>query len=543
MLPGKKITPLDVLKMARRRAWLVILPPCVTLFAALVYSSTIPNMYQSNMLIAIVPQSVPDEIVRSTVTLRTEARLDAISVEVMSRANLAAMIEEHNLYPELRRTRPMEDVVGTMRANLVVGLEPMRRGVRGLEAPHAFHIRFTYGDPAVAAQITQLIGSRFVEQNAQDRGALAAATNQFLDQQLAEARRRLEEQERKLEIFRERHGKALPTQLPTNLQAIQSKQLQVQSLVESIARDRDRKLVLERLYREALAEPAPAPVVVPPPPVRPDASPTGTVAQQLAAARAELAGLESRYTANHPDVSRARRKVTELEAKAAGESPAAPAAPAAVAGATPTPAAAAPMDPARRERLREMAAEIESLDRQTEFKEREEVRVRAEIADYQSRVEAVPGLESEWVALTRDYDTNQAAYRDLLAKAEAARVAVNLEERQIGEQFRIVDPAGVPVHPVTSERLKINGIGLALGLFLGLGLAAFLEFRDTSYHTDADVLEVLALPVLASVPRIATAEDARRQSRRRMAMSVAGVVGVTVAGYITWLLKLWTSLI
>ncbi len=541
MLPGKKITPLDVLKMARRRAWLVILPPSVTLFAALVYSSTIPNMYQSNMLIAIVPQSVPDEIVRSTVTLRTEARLDAISVEVMSRANLAAMIEEHNLYPELRQTRPMDDVVATMRSNLVVGLEPMRRGMRGLEAPHAFHIRFTYGDPTMAAKITQLIGSRFVDQNAQDRGALAAATNQFLDQQLAEARKRLEEQERKLEAFRERHGKALPTQLPTNLQAIQSKQLQVQSLVESIARDRDRKLVLERLYREALAEPAPAPVVVQPPPVRPDASPTGTIPQQLAAARAELAGLETRYTANHPDVSRARRKVADLEAKAAAEAPAPPAPPTAVASATP--ATSAPMDPARRERLREMAAEIESLDRQTEFKEREEARVRAEIAEYQSRVEAVPGLESEWVALTRDYDTNQAAYRDLLAKAEAARVAVNLEERQIGEQFRIVDPAGVPVHPVTSERLKINAIGLAIGLFLGLGLAAFLEFRDTSYHTDADVLEVLALPVLASVPRIATAEDVRRQSRRRMAMSVAGVVGVTVAGYITWLLKLWTSLI
>ena len=179
--------------------------------------------------------------------------------------------------------------------------------------------------------------------------------------------------------------------MPTNLQAIQSKQLQVQSLVESIARDRDRKLVLERLYREALAEPAPAPVVVQPPPVRPDASPTGTIPQQLAAARAELAGLETRYTANHPDVSRARRKVADLEAKAAAESPAPPAPPTAVASATP--ATSAPMDPARRERLREMAAEIESLDRQTEFKEREEARVRAEIAEYQSRVEAVPGLE------------------------------------------------------------------------------------------------------------------------------------------------------
>jgi uncharacterized protein involved in exopolysaccharide biosynthesis len=200
-------------------------------------------------------------------------------------------------------------------------------------------------------------------------------------------------------------------------------------------------------------------------------------------------------------------------------------------------------DQARRENLRQMRAEIESLDRQIAFKDAEERRLRGEIAEYQRRVEAVPGLESEWVALTRDYDTQQAAYKDLLTKSTAAQLAEKLEDQDIGERFRIVDPAQVPVHPLASIRIRVNALGLGLGLMLGLGLAALLEFRDSSFRSDTDVMEVLSLPVLALVPRIETADEQRLRSRRRMAFSLTGVAGLAVAGYLTWTLKLWNSLI
>src|SRR5690606_9078973 len=142
---------------------------------------------------------------------------------------------------EARARMPINDVIAIMRNDLVVGLEPVRRGPRGPEPPHAFHVRFTYEDPQTAALVTEKIGAMFVEQNARGRGALAAATNAFLESELDQARKRLEEQERRLEAFRERHGKELPSQLQSNLEAARGLQLQVQSLVESIARDRDRK--------------------------------------------------------------------------------------------------------------------------------------------------------------------------------------------------------------------------------------------------------------------------------------------------------------
>jgi hypothetical protein len=171
-------------------------------------------------------------------------------------------------------------------------------------------------------------------------------------------------------------------------------------------------------------------------------------------------------------------------------------------------------DPRQRESLRQMKAEMESLDRQIAYKESEEVRLRAGVADYQSRIDAVPGLESEWLALTRDYETQQAEYKDLLTKSGNANLAKELEEQKIGETFRIVDPASVPVHPIPSVRGRINALGGGFGLALGVGILLLLELRDSSFRTDTDVMDVLGLPVLASVPYTETATEVARRQRR-----------------------------
>jgi len=537
MLPGKKIELTDILQMIRRRVWLIALPPVVTLFAALIYSSTVTNMYQSDMLIAIDPQRVPDAFVRSTVTLSTDQRLDAITVHVLSRTALQLIIEEFNLYESELRTTPMDEVVAKMRSKIEVALERPRPQWGMPSGPTAFHLRFTYGDPVVATAVTGRLGSSFVAQNTTDRGALAGATNRFLESQLDASRKTLEDQERKLEAFRQLHGQELPTQLQSNMQATVNTQMQIQSLVESVARDRDRKQMLERLYRDDLALANAAPALA--------ARPSGTAAptvlsaqQQLAEARASLAELELRYQADHPDVARARRLVLTQQQRADAEA-------ASLRARSDPPNSAVPVSvsPQQGERLRQSLAEIESLDRQIAFKESEERRLRSGVEEYQRRIEAVPGLESAWTSLTRDYDTQQAAYKELLSKSTAAKVSADLEHEEIGERFRIVDPARVPVHPLASLRGRYNAGGFALGLLFGAGLAFLLEWRDATFRSDSDVFDVLGLPVLASIPRVETAAEVALKQRRRLLVSSVGAVCVAAAGYLTWTLKLWTSLL
>jgi uncharacterized protein involved in exopolysaccharide biosynthesis len=135
MLPGKAITPHDILQIARRRAWLLIVPPVVTLFAALLVSSRVEDLYQSDMLIAVDPQRVPDDYVRSTVTLGVDRRISAIAVQVTSRTNLQRMIETYDLYTRERQAMSMDDVIALMQRNIEVEME----AAPGYDRPSAFH--------------------------------------------------------------------------------------------------------------------------------------------------------------------------------------------------------------------------------------------------------------------------------------------------------------------------------------------------------------------------------------------------------------------
>jgi polysaccharide chain length determinant protein (PEP-CTERM system associated) len=530
MLPGKEYTLADVWRLLRSYSWLVAVSVVVGAYAALVVSARLPDLYRSEMLVQIVPQRVPDSYVQSTVTMRTEDRLESLSQQVMSRTHLERLIQEFDLYPVERSKLPLEDVVEMMRLN--IGRELVRPSRN--EPAEAFYLRFTYPDARLATSVTARLGSLFIDQNARERGELAEQTNDFLAVQLAEARTQLEGQERKLEEFRQRHAGRLPSQLDFNMQAIQNTQLQLQALVESLARDRDRKLLLDRMYADASAEPLPVPAIPPNTGAAVDSMATATlsVAQQLEIARANLQKLLMRLTPQHPDVVRLKRLIEELERKVSADGTQPPGAVAPAVGES-------PQEVMRRERLRQMRAELESLDRQISFKESEERRLRALISDYQLKIAAVPALESEWIALTRDYDTLKAAYEKLLGKSEESKVAADLERRQIGEQFRILDPARIPAKPVSPDRLRINAIGTGLGLLFGLGLVVLLELRDTTFRTDGEVAALLALPVLAQIPIVETASDLRARRRRRLLSSLATICIVGIGGYVFWLMRLW----
>jgi len=532
MLPGKKYSPQDYVAVAKRYWWIVAGATTLGAFIGLTISATQTDVYLSEMLLQIVPQRVPDRFVPSTITSRTEDRMDSLEAQVKSRTQLERLIREFGLYGADQRSVPMEDVVAKMRT--AINVELIRPG-RNLPAD-AFHIRFSYESPELAARVTTALGNLFISQNARERGELAESTNEFLEVQLAEAKKRLEEQEAKVKQFRQRFAGRLPTQSDFNLQAIQTNQSQLQALVESIARDRDRRLMLERLYNDAAAEPLPTPPGVGITGSPADAAATASLpaSQQLPLARAVLARLEGRLTSEHPDVRLQRRLVNDLEKRAAEEAKQASTVASVAPAADTTPEALQ-----RRERLRTMKAELESLDRQMAFKENEERRLRTLVSDYSSRLEAIPGVESEWVSLTRDYETLQTSYENLLRKSEDAKVAADLERQQGGEQFKVVESARVATRPVGALRLQINAIGAGLGLVLGTGIVVLLFIRDTTFHSESDVLEVLALPVLAQVPFVVDQAEGKRRRRQRLVVAIAvGVAGVSGA-CVAWLMQLW----
>jgi polysaccharide chain length determinant protein (PEP-CTERM system associated) len=526
VLPGRKYTPEFILHVARRYRKALAASTLVGLLGGFVYAVWLPNRFRSETLILVVPQRVPEAYVRSTVTTPIEDRLRSLTQQIMSRTRLERIIEDFNLYASERGELPMEDIVEMMRRRIDV------QAVRG----DSFKLSFTSDDPQTAMKVTQRLATLFIDENLQDRTMMAEGTNQFLQSQLEEARARLVQHEKKLEVFRRRYSGQLPEQMQSNLQVMQSAQLQVTQVQESINRDRDRKLLIERQIAElqsAPRRPEPLPLVTD----RSSASSGGaaqqtlTAAQALSLAQEGLRQMELRLKPEHPDVVRQKRLIAELQEKVAAESLTRPLAPEAV---PPVPA-----DPEEARRLADLKVELENLNRQIASKQSEETRLRDTIIGYQARIEAVPGLQSELTELMRDYDTLQNQYKSLLMKNEESRIAANLERRSGGEQFRILDPARVPERPVSPNRSLIALAGLLTGLALGVGLCASLEFRDRSLRSDQDVMMVLALPVLASIPVITTNAERRRRRHLRLTLSATAVTLGLVGGLVAWKFLPW----
>ena len=501
MLPGKKYTPEDILMILRRRYWLLLVPLAVISAASSVVARSLTDWYRSETLILVVPQRVPENYVRSTVTSRIEDRLNSISQQILSRTRLERVIQDFDLYKEERRSGIMEDIVERMRNDIGVQV------VKG----DAFRVSYVGKDPRTVMKVTERLASLFVEENLKDRELLADGTNQFLEAQLEDARRRLSEQEKKVEAYRKRHSGELPTQLDSNLQAIQNTQMQIQSLMESLNNDRNRRLLVERQLADA-EEPLPA-VAAPSTPVTPvdgEGAQQLTAARQLDLARAQLKSMELRLKPEHPDIGLLKRRIRDLEKAAEAEALAAPV--------TPGPSRA---ELARQQRVESLRSEIEQLDQQIAQKLEEEKKLRAVSSSYQARVDAVPTRETELVELTRDYTTLQAMYSSLLQKREDSKLAANLERRQIGEQFKVLDPARIPERPFKPNRQLYYLGGIVFGLGIGLGIVAFLEYRDRSFRADQDVTRLLMLPVLAIVPVMQSDVERRRNFRRRVAANVA----------------------
>jgi len=509
----------NVVRILVRRRWLLLAPLGIGLAIGLVASKLMPEKYQSETMILVVPQRIPNEIVPRNNTETVADRLNTINDVILSRSRLERIIEDLHLYTE--RTSLMEDMVQRMRSDIKVKVE----------GKESFRVTYVSNTARTAQKVTDRLASLYIEENLRDQANLSESTNQFLESSLEEAKGRLLAQEKKLEEYKNHHAGELPSQQQANLQAIQSAQSQLQAVSESTNRARERRILIERQLADAQELPVASRPTESSSSVDENAGALST-AQQLDSAQKTLAAARTRYTPDHPDVKRLERTVSDLEAKLKDESKRAPAA-----------AATRIMSPAeasRQRQLNELNAQIEVIDHQIASNQEEEKRLKALIGEYQTRVNAVPARESELVELSRDYDTLNQSYLSLLKKQEDSKLAGNLVRRQIGEQFRVLDAASLPEKP--SNRFQRLGVLVGCpiaAVLLGLAIVLLLEYRDTTVKAEADVERLLGLTVLARVPMLTSNEETKRQGRRWMfaEMLRASVLLAFVGAAIVWRIR------
>jgi polysaccharide chain length determinant protein (PEP-CTERM system associated) len=493
----------DYTEIFLRRFWYFVIPFIVIMIAAAVYAFYLPKMYRATTLVLVTPQKVPENLVRPTVTSRIEDRLQSISQEIMSRTRLEQVIAEFKLYSEQAKSLSQEEIVELMRKNIQVEI----KGKEGF-----FTISYTGEDPRMVAMVTNKLASLFIEENLKLREQQAQGTSDFLSIELNAMRTKLEAQEATITDFKKQHISELPEQRDANLKILEQLQLQSQKVNDNLKAAQDRKVIIQKQLSDikiqmALGRPSGNPEnpkeegtaattesdlsQLP----LPDQKGLSYYEAQLNQGRNHLTALKSKYTEKHPDILSAEKYVADLEekiekmkAQQAGEN---------IGGketASSSPRAVA--------FIRTIESQLMAADLEIKRLQEEDSKVKARIAAFQARVENTPMRELAMANLARDYQNTKEAYQTLLKKSQEAQQAENLERRQKGEQFKVIDPARIPEKPIQAKVLKILLFGLLAGMGSGLGMAFVREQMDRSFRDPEDLEATMEFKVLANIPKI-----------------------------------------
>jgi protein tyrosine kinase modulator len=501
-----------------RRKWLATVLFLLPFSAVLSLLVALPNVYRSTALILVDRQQVPEEFVKSTVTSALETRLQTISQEILSRQRLEGIINRFGLYQDLRRRVPNEEVIERMRRDTSLELRGAdSRDDRG-RGTVAFTIGYWGSDPQQVAIVTNTLASLYIEENLKVREKQSAGTADFLKVQLDDVKRKLDEQERKVSDFKKLYVGELPQELEVNLATLERLNAQLRLNNDSQARSLERRQALLRQFTDlgvltAQSSRPGAPPLAPPSPV----------ALRLSQLRQELAELRTRYSDKYPDVVRVRAEIAMLERElASGKTELASDA---LRGATPP----TPIDP----QLLRMRQAVDEVEAEIKILKAEEDRLRSAIAGYQRRVQDTPHREQQYRELARDYESTKELYASLLRRYADSQIAESMEQRQKGEQFRILDAALPATRPAAPNRERLFMLGLACSLALAGAGVLLAEKLDSSFHSVDQLRAFTTVPVLVSIPRIVGAQDVRRQRWRvglvavSTALAIAMVMGTT----------------
>ncbi|HEX2713421.1 MAG TPA: GNVR domain-containing protein [Candidatus Acidoferrales bacterium] len=481
--------------ISRGKWWILFLTLAITLGAASMITR-LANVYQATTTILVDPQQVSDQYVNPPVKEALTDRMQTITQQVLSATRLQEIIDKYYLYPELRTAMSREQIIEHMRK--AVTIEVKHGSGNG---PGAFAITYEGSNPQTVAQVANELAARFIEWNLQSSEQVAEVTTEFLGEQLQHAKTGLEQQESKVRDFKLGHLGEMPDSLAANLGTLAGLRATYQSNSDSLNRLEQERIELTRL---------PIGVTRTGQPVPEGLSERGRLEMEKVRLEEQLRGLRQRYTPTHPEIAEVNARLLqvkqELKVLPVGDPDSQDATPTQV-------------------RMEIIAREMKRLNEQQKQNA-------ALIASYQAKVDAMPLREQQLTDLMRDYEISKDQYRTLLGKKYSADMAGDLQRKQKGVRFTILDPARPPERPVKPQR-GLLALASAIGaFFFSIALVIGKDRLDETVKAERQLEGILpeSVALLAAIPTIDTPSDKRRRVHFTiLALSISLLVCLAVA--------------
>ena len=450
------------LDIAWRRKWWVVVPAVLGCGISLYLAMTLPKIYRASTTILVLRQSVPTDIVQTTVTMRIEERMKSLRIQVMSRRYLEQVVRELGIVSPDASEAALELACNQLRDS--VALDWDKRDLSW------FNIMVTNKRPKLAANVANRLADLFIEQNTQMRAAQAQGTVDTVEGWLKQTETELRERDQKIASYKAQHIYELPDQQNAALSLLTSAQSRVQQLTSDIQSRTERLAIMrhEEKNRQSSADAMGNTTNLDDPDSR-----------ELALLNKDLRELLTSYTDENPLVRRKRAQIEqfktlhpELEARRAKSA----------SGVISSP-------------------EIEQLEADIRGLESSRSREQTNIDELRRRLSNMPLRLQELTQLTRDYDSLKTRYDQTSAQREQAQRAQDIEVARKGEQFQVQDRARPPAVPFKPNFLQLLMTGLFGGLAAGIGIAVGLEFLDQTVRSEEEFAGRFPdLPLLGSIP-------------------------------------------
>jgi polysaccharide biosynthesis transport protein len=541
----------DYLAVFRRRRKLILSAGGTLLILSLAAAFLWPATYKSMATILIEEQEIPSELVHSTITSYADQRIETIKQQVMSRTTLWKVVEQYNLYTDLRRTNAAEEVVKRFIKDIsveVISADVVdKRTQHPTKATIAFTVAYQSNSPDLAQKVANELTSLFLGENLKSRERQAQEATSFLQQEADSLSQHISEVDEKIAAFKQRAKGALPELMPLNQQLMNQADRELMDIDQQVRSLEERKNYLEGELATIK-------------PNTPIMSVTGErildSAERLRVLRAEYAGTSANLAPDHPDIMKMKQEIKALE-KETGHSPD-------IEETSKSLVEARATLTTYSERLGKDHPDVVKTQRKIEALEQEirqlkvtpyknptqrpenpayinlqsqlnsvtsslgallktRMEVKRRLQDYATRIERTPEIEPDYLLLIRDRDTSGQKYQDIRSRLLEAKVSEGLEVQRKGERFSLIDPPSLPEKPDKPNRFAIVLLGVILAVGGGIGSGAAAELLDHSIRTPEQLAQLTQLFPLAVIPFMPNEQDLSQAVKRRRLIQGAGV--------------------
>jgi succinoglycan biosynthesis transport protein ExoP len=474
--------PLDYLSLVHRRKWWIIVPAVLCIVVSGLLAAFLPRVYRSAATITVSSPAISAELLKQAGPSSREERIRAVSQQLLSRAVLEQVVRDEHLAPDGKIDAAVDRLLQPDRIK-VEPTELLKQVAKeGLQLD-AFLLSYAGSTPGEAQRVADTLARVFVEASSRTREARAEDTSAFIATQLASSKARLDQIESRLRTAKESYMGRLPEQTQSNLSIAAGMRQQLESTAIALRGEQDRLSMIERQI-DGMKQGAG------------DIALSGRGSMSSSQVRVlqlqqELANARGVYTEKHPEIQRLQEDLAAAKRDAAAD-----------------------RERPEEDRLqtlqvdpgyRQLLADRETARLRVRDLQRAESQMRAQVASYQSRVEAAPMVEQQLASLQREYDLEKRQYSELSNKLQSAELAENLERRRGGEQFQVLYAAYVPRQPESPNVMRLLLLGVALGIALGGAAGVAREYLDRSVHDLRGLQAEFDVPVLGEISRISPA--------------------------------------